>query len=144
MSPPRRSGDQPPMATPYLSCRGAAAALLFYKEAFGAVELSRMMMTDGRVGHAEISIEGAIVMLADEFPEIDFRSPQTLGGTPVMIHLYVGDVDALFERALAAGATELRPLKDQVYGDRNGQLGDPFGHVWMLASRLAPGWQSDG
>lgn len=140
MTTHRRTGEQPPMATPYLSCRGAAAALLFYKDAFGAVELSRMMMADGRVGHAEISIDGALIMLADEFPEIDFRSPQTLGGSPVMIHVYVKDVDAMFTQALAAGATELRPLADQVYGDRNGQLVDPFGHVWMLAARLPPRW----
>ncbi len=122
-------------ATPYLCCKGAAGAIEFYKKAFGASEEQRIVQPDGRVGHAEIRIGGALLMLADEFPEIDFRSPQSLGGSAVMIHLYVAEVDALFSRALGAGAKVKRPIEDQPYGDRDCQLTDPFGHVWILATR---------
>ena len=119
---------------PYLAVAGGAAALDFYRRAFGAEELFRFAMPDGRLGHAEIRIGDSIVMLSDEFPEFGVKSPRTLGGTPVTIHLYVEDVDAFFRRALAAGAEERRPVMDQFWGDRSGQLADPFGHVWWVAT----------
>lgn len=123
--------------TPYLSVRGAAAAIEFYKKAFGATEASgsRFVQPDGRIGHAEINIGGARIMLADEFPEIGFRSPESLGGSPVLIHLDVPDVDAVGRRAVAAGATVVRPVADQFYGDRTGQFRDPFGYTWAISTR---------
>jgi PhnB protein len=121
-------------AIPYLCIRGAAHAIDFYEKAFGATELLRMAQPDGRVGHAEIKIGQAIVMLADEFPEMGFKSPQSYGGSPVTIHLYVEDVDAVARQAVAAGATLQRPVADQFYGDRAGQLLDPFGHVWHVST----------
>lgn len=120
--------------TPYLICRGAAQAIDFYKKAFGAVELFRMGSPDGRVGHAEIKLGDSIIMLADEHPEMGYRGPQALGGTPVSMLLYVKDVDTQFNQAVAAGGKVQRPLKDQFYGDRSGTLADPFGHVWTLAT----------
>ncbi len=122
--------------TPYLCCRGAADAIAFYRRAFGAVELDRMVQPDGRVGHAEIEIEHAVVMLADEFPELEFRSPLALGGSPVLLHLDVADVDRLFDRARSAGARVLQPVEDRSYGERRCKVADPYGHVWILASRL--------
>lgn len=121
-------------ATPYLCCKGAAGAIEFYKKAFGATEVMRLAEPGGRIGHAEIKIGAAIVMLADEYPEMDVRSPLTLGGSPVTIHLYVDDVDALARRAVEAGAKLLRPVEDQFYGDRSGRLSDPFGHVWIIST----------
>jgi PhnB protein len=121
-------------ATPYLIVSGAAKALDFYKKAFGAKELFRMPMADGRVGHAEIRIGDSNIMLADEFPERGAKSATTLGGTPVGICLYVEDVDALFDRAVAAGATVRYPVKDQFYGDRSGTVVDPFGLQWTVAT----------
>jgi PhnB protein len=120
--------------TPYLAVHDAAAALEFYKQAFGARERMRMPAPGGRVGHAEIEIGGSCIMLADEYPEIGFRSPRAIGGTPVNLHLYVEDVDAVMAQALAAGAKEVRPVKDQFYGDRTGSVEDPFGHVWHIAT----------
>jgi len=122
-------------ATPHLIVKGAASAIEFYKRAFGATELGRCAEPSGKVGHAEIRIGSSPIMLADEYPEAGFVGPQSLGGTSVSIHLYVEDVDAEFRRAIEAGAKELRPLKDQFYGDRSGTLKDPFGHVWTMASR---------
>lgn len=121
-------------ATPYLSVKGAAAAIEFYKKAFGATEKMRMTGPDGRIGHAEIQIGKAKLELADEHPEIGFLSPLTLGGSPVTIHIYVEDVDALAAQAEAAGAKVRRPVADQFYGDRGGQFEDPFGHVWFFAT----------
>ncbi|HXY79340.1 MAG TPA: VOC family protein [Candidatus Bathyarchaeia archaeon] len=121
-------------ATPYLSIKGASAAIEFYKKAFGAEEVLRLMQPDGRVGHAEINISGARIMLADEFPEIGFLSPESLGGSPVHIHLDVADVDAVARQAIAAGATVVRPVADQFYGDRSGQLRDPFGYSWTVST----------
>jgi PhnB protein len=121
-------------ATPYLIINGAAEALEFYKKAFGAIETLRMADPSGKVGHAEIKIGDSPIMLADEFPDMGFRSPQALGGTPVSLMLYVEDVDARFKQAMAAGAKELRPVKDQFYGDRSGTLIDPFGHVWTIST----------
>jgi PhnB protein len=123
-------------ATPYLCVKDAARALAFYAEAFGARETMRMAQPDGRIGHAEIRIGSAAVMLADEFPEIDFKSPQSLGGTPVNILVYVENVDEFVRRAEAAGATVKRPVADQFYGDRVGVLLDPFGHSWTFATHV--------
>ena len=120
--------------TPYLCAKDAARAIEFYRQAFGATEVMRLAEPSGRIGHAEIKIGNAMIMLADEYPEVGHRSPQTLGGSPVSIHLYVEDVDALAKRAVAAGATLLRPVEDQFYGDRSGQLEDPFGHRWIIAT----------
>ena len=120
--------------TPYLCIHGAAAAIDFYKRAFGAKEIMRMPQPDGRVGHAEIQIGDSRVMMADEFPEMDFRAPQSYGGSPVHLHVYVEDVDTVFKQALAAGGKEVRPVQDQFYGDRLGTVADPFGHVWHLST----------
>ena len=121
-------------ATPYLAIKGAAEAMEFYKKGFGAVETMRMTRPDGRVGHAELKIGKAKLMLADEHPEIGFVGPRTLGGSTVTIHIYVEDVDALAAKAEAAGAKVLRPVADQFYGDRTGQFEDPFGHRWSFAT----------
>lgn len=115
--------------------KGGAAALDFYKKAFGAVEKMRIQGKDGAIAHADIEIEGAQVMLSDEWAEGGVFSPQTLGGSPVSIQLYVRDVDTFAKRALAAGASELRAVADQPYGDRNGILRDPFGHRWTVSSK---------
>ena len=123
-------------ATPYLSVKDATRAIEFYKRAFGAREVMQMRQPDGRVGHAELRIGDAPIMLADEFPEINFRSPQSLGGTPVNILIYVNDVDALVDQATAAGAKLLRPVEDQFYGGRVGVIEDPFGHSWSFATHI--------
>jgi PhnB protein len=120
--------------TPYLIVSDGAGAIEFYKKAFGASELMRMPAPGGRVGHAELKIGDSRIMLADEFPDMGARSPKAFGGSPVSLHLYVADVDAVAKRALAAGATELRPVKDQFYGDRLGSVTDPFGHVWHIST----------
>jgi PhnB protein len=121
--------------TPYLAIKDAVKALEFYKTAFGATETYRLLMPDGRLGHAEIRLGDSVIMLADEFPEYGGTAPHTLGGSPVNIHLYVKDVDAFVKRALAGGAKERKPVMDQFYGDRSGQLEDPFGHLWWVATR---------
>ena len=121
-------------ATPYLVVDGAASAIEFYKEAFGATEMMRLPGPGGKVMHAEIRIGDSPIMLADEVPQMNIRGPATLGGSPVSILLYVDDVDAQFSQAIAAGAKEQRPVKDQFYGDRSGSLVDPFGHIWSVAT----------
>ena len=120
--------------TPYLSVKGAAKAIEFYETVFGAKEVMRMPGPDGTIGHAEIQINNCRVMLADEYPDISFRSPFEFGGTPVHIHLYVKNADDVADRAVAAGAKMLRPVQDQFYGDRSGSVQDPFGHVWHVAT----------
>lgn len=122
-------------ATPYLCCRGAAEAIEFYKRAFGAVELYRIG-NESMIGHAEIKIGDAVIMLADEFPQMGFLSPESIGGTPVTIHLYVPDVDALAARAVAAGGKLVRPVEDQFYGDRSCKIQDPCGHVWSFGTHI--------
>jgi len=122
--------------TPYLIVNGAAKALDFYAQALGAEERMRMPGPGGKVMHAGIQIGDSVVMLADEFPEMGARSPQSIGGTPVGICLYVEDVDAVFKRAIAAGAKEERPLVNQFYGDRSGTIIDPFGHKWTIATHV--------
>lgn len=120
--------------TPYLIVKNAARAIEFYKKAFGATELMRMAEPSGRIGHAEIRIGDSPIMLADEVPEMGFRSPESLGGSPVSILLYVEDVDAVFSQAVATGAKVQRPVADQFYGDRTGGVTDPFGHIWYIAT----------
>lgn len=120
--------------TPYLIVKDAARAIEFYKKAFGATELLRFPDPSGKVGHAEIKIGDSPIMMADEFPEMGARSPQSFGGSPVLIHLYVEDVDARVRQAVAAGAKLVRPVEDQFYGDRSGGVEDPFGYVWYLAT----------
>ena len=122
--------------TPYLLIRGAADAIAFYQKAFGAVEVMRLQGPDGRIGHAEIVIGDSHVMIADEHPELDFLGPQSRGGTSVTMLVYVQDVDHVFSQAIEAGATELRPVYDQFYGDRSGTVVDPWGHVWSLATHI--------
>ena len=125
-----------PNVTPYLCVDGAAAAIDFYREVFGATERMRMPAPDGKIGHAELQLGDSLIMLADEHPEIGVLGPKSIGGTPVTIHVYVEEVDDVFERAKKAGATETRPLENQFYGDRLGQFTDPFGHRWSVASHV--------
>jgi PhnB protein len=122
--------------TPYLIVNGAAKAIDFYKLAFGAVELMRMPGPDGKLGHAEIRIGDSVIMLADEHPEMGYRSPTSLGGSAVSLMVYVERVDDVFGRAIAKGAKQLQPIKDQFYGDRSGTLQDPFGHTWTVATHV--------
>jgi PhnB protein len=122
--------------TPYLIVNDGAAAIEFYKKAFNASERMKMEGPGGKVMHAEVVIDGSIVMLADEFPEMDIRSPSSYGGSPTGILIYVEDVNQRFNQAIEAGGKEKRPLVDQFYGDRLGTLEDPFGHVWTIASRV--------
>jgi len=121
-------------ATPYLIIKDAASAIEFYKKAFGATELGRHTGPGGKIMHAEIKIGDSPIMIADELPEMGARSPQSLGGSPVSIFLYVEDVDALANQAIAAGAKVLMPVQDQFWGDRFGVVVDPFGHVWDVAT----------
>lgn len=120
--------------TPHLVVRGAADAVEFYKKAFGAEEVFRMPMPDGKLAHAEIRIGDSIIMLSDEFPEWGSKSPLTLGGCPGGLLIYVGNVDEAFARAMEAGAEVTMPVADQFWGDRYGKLADPFGHTWALAT----------
>ena len=122
--------------SPYLIVDGAARALEFYARAFGAVELMRHGAPGGKIGHAEIRIGDTVVMLADEHPDHDAYAPKKFGGSPVMLHLYVEDVDAVVQRAVAAGAKLTRPVADQFYGDRNGGVEDPFGHSWHVSTHI--------
>jgi PhnB protein len=128
--------DGYPQVTPYLAVNDANAAIDFYTTVFGARERMRMDAPGGKVGHAELQFGDSLVMLADEFPEMGNRSPRSVGGTPVTISVYVDDVDAAFDRALRAGAKELRPLENQFYGDRTAQIEDPFGHRWSISTHI--------
>ena len=125
-----------PQVSPYLCVDGAAAAIDFYGAVFGTTERMRMPAPDGKIGHAELQLGDAVIMLADESPEIGFRSPKAIGGSPVILSLYVDDVDAVVSRAEQAGATVLRPVETQFYGDRSGQFEDPFGHRWSIATHV--------
>jgi PhnB protein len=128
--------DEYPRVTPYLIVAGANAAIDFYTSVLGATERVRMDGPDGKVGHAELGLGEAVIMLADENPEMEARGPRTIGGTPVTLHVYVEDADAVFERAVQAGAKPLRAVEDQFYGDRSGQFEDPFGHRWNVATHV--------
>lgn len=120
--------------TPYLIIKGAGDAIEFYQKAFGATELFRFPMPGGKIGHAEIKIGDSPIMLADEFPEMGYKSPQSLGGSPVSLMIYVTDVDTIFNQAVAAGATVKEAVSDKFYGDRLGTVTDPFGHIWHLST----------
>ena len=120
--------------TPYLICRNAEAAIDFYKRAFGAEELYRIG-GPGMIGHAEMKIGNRIFMLADEFPPLA-QSPETVGGSPVSLYIYVEDVDAFTAKAIGEGLEVLKPVSDQFYGDRSGMVSDPFGHVWSIATHV--------
>jgi len=122
--------------TTYLVVRGAADALEFYKKAFAATELSRLNMPDGKIAHGEFKIGDSIFMIADENPQCTDISPETLGGSPVKLHLYVPDVDTTFADALKAGAKESMPPTNQFWGDRMGSVTDPFGHLWLIGTHI--------
>ncbi|HET6243738.1 MAG: VOC family protein [Bacteroidetes bacterium] len=124
--------------TPYLNIKGAEQAIEFYKKAFGAKEIGRISMGDGKIGHAEIEIGNSRIMLAEEFPDWGNKGPETLGGSPVALCIYVEDVDKVFKQAIEAGAKidNNMDVKDQFYGDRSGSLIDPFGHKWTIATHI--------
>ena len=136
---PRRPSAIPPgfrSVTPYLTVVGGSKAIDFYKRAFGAKELSRQAMPDGRILNAQIKIGDSIVMLSDEFPGSDLKSPESLGSSTVTLHIYTKDVDRLWQRAVSAGARITMPIDDQFWGEHYGQLADPFGHRWSLSQRI--------
>jgi len=122
--------------TPYIIVKGAASAIDFYKKAFGASELFRMPGPDGNIAHAEIKIGNSHVMLADESPKMNVKSPATLGGAGVHLMIYCEDVDRMYKQAIEAGGKETRPLKNQFYGDRSGTFTDPYGHSWTIATHV--------
>jgi PhnB protein len=128
--------DEYPQVTPYLIVDGANAAIEFYAEVFGTTERGRLPGPDGRIGHAELELGRSLIMLADEMPQMGILGPRSVGGSPVTISVYVEDVDAVYERAVKAGAKALRPVEDQFYGDRSGQFEDPFGHRWSVATHI--------
>jgi PhnB protein len=125
-----------PVVTPYLCVDGAAAAIDFYVTVLGAKERVRMPAPGGKVGHAELELGSSLIMLSDEWPDMGAKGPKAYGGSAVTLHVYVDDVDSAVERAVAAGATVLRPVEDRFYGDRSGSIEDPFGHVWNLATHV--------
>ena len=128
--------EEYPQVTPYLCVDGAGAAVGFYGTVFGTTERMRMPAPGDKIGHCELQMGNSVIMLADEFPEMGQLSPKSIGGSPVTISVYVEDVDEVFDRAVRAGATALRPVEDQFYGDRSGQFEDPFGHRWNVASHV--------
>jgi PhnB protein len=136
MSPVQPIPDGYPRLSPYLCVDGADRAIQFYVDVLGATERMRMDGPDGRIGHAELNLGDSVIMLADEYPDMGFLSPTRIGGTAVTLHAYVEDVDAVFDKALAAGAKSLRAVENQFYGDRSGQFEDPFGHRWNVASHV--------
>ncbi|MFN3727936.1 MAG: VOC family protein [Allosphingosinicella sp.] len=121
--------------TPYLVVDGAEEAIRFYSQALGATEVLRLPM-GGKIGHAEIRIGDSVIMLSDEWPEMDIRGPKSRGGATSSLMIYVEDADAAFARAVAAGVTVERPVEDQFYGDRNGAIVDPFGHRWTISTHV--------
>lgn len=121
-------------ATPFLYIKNAASAIDFYKKAFAAEEQIRLEMPNGKIAYACVKIGDSPIMLADEFLEMNVKSPQSLGGSPVTIHLYVENVDIFITNAIKAGAQELKPIQDQFFGDRSGSIVDPFGHIWNIAT----------
>ena len=128
--------DEYPRVTPYLIVDGAAAAIDFYRSVLGATERMRMAGPDGKIGHAELDVGDSVIMLADEQPAMDIAGPRSIGGSPVTIHVYVEDVDGVFQRALGAGARALHQVEDRFYGDRSGAFEDPFGHRWSVATHV--------
>jgi PhnB protein len=128
--------DGYPRVTPYLHVDGADSAIQFYAKVLGAKERMRMPAPEGKIGHAEIELGDAVIMLSDEAPDMDIRGPKSIGGSPVTISVYVEDVDAAHKAALDAGASEIRAVEDQFYGDRSGQFEDPFGHRWNVSTHV--------
>jgi PhnB protein len=128
--------DGYPQVSPYLAVDGAKTAIEFYSSVFGATERMHMPDPSGKIGHAELVLGDSVIMLSDEYPEMGVRGPKSVGGSPVMISVYVDDVDAVYDRAVKAGAKGLRPVEDQFYGDRSGQFEDPFGHRWSIATHI--------
>ena len=128
--------DGYPRVTPYLIVDGASAAIDFYRDVLGANERMRMSAPGDKIGHAELEVGDSVIMLADEHPDMDAHGPKTVGGTPVTLHVYVEDADAVFARAVQGGAKALRPVEDQFYGDRLGEFEDPFGHRWSVATHV--------
>jgi PhnB protein len=128
--------DGYPSVAPYLFIDGASAAIDFYRSVLGAKERTRMAGPDGTIFHAELEVGDSMIMLGEQNPEMDVRGPRAIGGTPVMMHVYVEDADSVFERAIGAGAKVLRPVEDQFYGDRSGRFEDPFGHRWDVATHV--------
>ncbi len=128
--------DGYPQVSPYLCVAGATDAIAFYTKVFGAKERMHMPAPNGKIGHAELQIGDSVIMLSDEFPEMNVVGPRTVGGTPVMISVYVEAVDQVFERAVKGGAKVIRPVENQFYGDRSGQFEDPFGHRWSVATHV--------
>jgi PhnB protein len=128
--------DGYPQVSPYICVDGANDAIEFYAKVFGAKERMRMDGPPGKIGHAELELGDSLIMISDEFPEMGVRGPKTIGGTPVTLSVYVTDVDDVFDRAIKAGATSLRPVENQFYGDRSGQFEDPFGHKWSVATHV--------
>jgi PhnB protein len=122
--------------TPYLIVADGVGAIAFYQRAFGASVLLRLERPDGKIGHAELAIGDSMIMLADEYPPHEARSPAAYGGSPVGLHLYVEDADAVAARAVAAGAKLVHPVEDKFYGDRLGTIEDPFGHRWSVATHI--------
>jgi PhnB protein len=128
--------DGYPRVCPYLHIDGAGAAIDFYVDVFGATERMRMGGPDGKVGHAELAIGDSVVMLADEHPEMGIKGPGSYGGSPVVLSIYVEDVDATLAKSVGAGATVTKPVQDQFYGDRSAQIEDPFGHGWSIQTHI--------
>jgi PhnB protein len=136
MSPVKPIPEGYPRVSPYLVVDDGAKAIDFYTQVLGATERMRMPAPGGKIGHAELQFDDSVVMLADAFPEMGYQSPKKVGGTPVTIGLYVEDVDKTFDAAVQAGAKALRPVENQFYGDRSGQIEDPFGHRWSLSTHI--------
>ncbi len=136
MSPVKPIPEGYPRVSPYLVVDDGAKAIDFYTQVLGATERMRMPAPGGKIGHAELQFDDSVVMLADAFPEMGYQSPKKIGGTPVTIGLYVEDVDKTFDAAVQAGAKALRPVENQFYGDRSGQIEDPFGHRWSLSTHI--------
>ena len=128
--------DGYPQVTPYLIVDGADRAIEFYAKVFGATERMRIPSPGGKIGHAELQLGHSLIMLADEFVEMDIRGPRSIGGTPVIVSVYVDDVDATFAQAVGEGATPVRQVENQFYGDRAGTFEDPFGHHWSVATHV--------
>lgn len=122
--------------TPYLILDNAASAIIFYQKAFNAIPQKRLEMPDGKIGHATIKIGNSIIMLADEFPDMGHKSPKTLGGSPVNMHLYVKNSDDAFTQAIAAGAKQFKPMETMFFGERMGSVEDPFGYIWTLSTKV--------
>jgi PhnB protein len=136
MSPVKPIPEGYPRITPYLCVDGADKAIQFYTDVFGMKERMRMPAEGGKIGHAELQLGDSVIMLADEHPDMDFRSPRAFGGTPTTVHMYVDDVDRVVGRAVEAGAKVLREVRDEFYGDRSGQIEDPFGHRWNVSTHV--------